>query len=207
MKNRYFESYESYKDLQMLKALSSLDTPEEALLNEYDGGVRAGKRKAIEKIRQYVDVEEKVLILGARRGSEVLFFREAGYDKITAVDLYDPPLSDLVVTGDAHFLSEIDNCQGFSLVFAHHVFEHFFKPSKVLEEIHKVSLEKSFLYIGLPFAKGRNEYDAQDEFSTQQEFEQMVKSYGYEIHDSFHHHRGRKKQKLYQSYIFRKKGN
>lgn len=205
MKNSKFESYDQYLDLQKSKVLNSIGSSDSPFKNEYSNGVRIGKPKWSNRLFNMVGAESgvKVLVLGARWGSDIQFLRESGFSNVAGIDLYDPPLSEYVQYGDAHFLSNYFEKNSFDAIWAHHVFEHFFQPSRVIEEIKKIVKDRAFIYIGLPFAGGKNKYDAQEEFNSPAEFVSLMSFYGFLLELDSECYRGKKKNKLYKFYIFR----
>ena len=211
MKNEHFRSYDEYVERQKEKQLLANLSSKAGLKREHNRPKTAGKRSCVREIRKDFSshADPKVLILGARWGSDVLLFRECGYSSIAAFDLFDPPLTDLVSYGDAHFLTSFLSDK-YDIVWAHHVFEHFFKPSKVLEELRAVTTDCAMLYLELPFFDGREDrYDAQDEFDTPDEFIHLVESHGFgkvRHRESTVQLKGSGDVGKYIYYVFRKKG-
>ena len=119
------------------------------------------KLHMVQEIGKVISLEKKkILIIGARWGSDVLAFMFGGYKRedIIAVDLHDPPLSDLVRFGDAHDLSFCD--KDIDVVWIYHAFEHFLKPSLVLNEIRKYTKQQAHIVIvHPPFDSKRGAYD------------------------------------------------
>jgi len=208
MKNKYFDNYDEYLKLQVSKVGSrdqySLLDQAESVRKEHYQGTRVGKPRWAAALAELVPPADDInaLVIGARWGSDVLFLREAGYSSIAAFDLYDPPLSGQVETGDAHCLAEFVD-PPIHVIWAHHVFEHFFKPSKVMEELQKVVAPNACMYVGIPFAP-RNKYDAQDEFSTPEEFCDLMKGFDFHVAQFHENKRGKNKTKIYHFYIFRR---
>lgn len=167
MENKNFKSYKDYVKLQISKPFKN---KQKGLSWEYNN-IRNVKSNWIQEVSNYVNLQsiKHCLVLGGRWGGDVLHLREGGCQgKITAIDLHDPPLSEYVIFGDAHDLSFLNT--PIDLVYAHHVFEHFFKPSVVIDQIKQYSDNPLYVACVLPTFEKKDKYDAQDEFNSPQEF-------------------------------------
>lgn len=139
-------------------------------------------------VKQILDNSEivinNILVLGGRWGSDILFLREIGFDcNIIAIDLFNPPLSDLVLYCDAHYLSDMKFDYKFDLVWANHVFEHFFKPSKVIQEIELMTSPTSCLVIISP-QYWKDKFEFQTEFSDQESFLNLFNNSNFNLYNS-----------------------
>jgi hypothetical protein len=199
MKNSNFNSYKEYVRLQVSKPK---ETKQKGLQWEYDVQ-RETKPEWVDRLFEFCPKNvDHILVLGARWGADVLYLQEGGFEgKITATDLHNPPLSELVIHGDAHDLSFLK--EKVDVVWAYHVFEHFFKPSAVIDEILKHASDTLFISCVLPSFQSKDKYDAQDEFSDEHEFMKLFTNRGFEV--VFYESKPAKANKLPAHYfIFRK---
>lgn len=200
-KNRLFKSYREYVDLQVRKVRNHNHARKGGLKWEMKVQTNS-KPLCVKEAQAFMPPNQtrSVLVLGARWGADVIFLQQGGYNhcKIIAIDLYDPPLNDLVQTGDAHDLSFVEEVD---LVWAYHVFEHFYSPSSVILELKKVMRNGGIVYVtGAVDQKpdGFDPYDAQDEYSTAEEFIRLFEDRGF--HTEKHTKRNSAKQ---MCFVFR----
>ena len=188
--NKRFNDYDAYLRHQVRKVRADRQQARGGLSWEY--GTQATVKPDL--VRWVAEVQPPVetaavLVLGARWGADVRFLREAGYKHaIDAFDLYDPPLSPLVRVGDAH---DLDACgaaeNAYQLVWAYHVFEHFWDPSLVLHDLHRFVARGGHMFVAMPDFGVPDKYDAQDVFETRDEWEQLLSDTGWVVtkYDSY----------------------
>lgn len=109
----------------------------------------------IEKIKSNFPNIKKVLCVGSRHVSEVISFRDAGYESI-GIDLFSSDES-IVRIVDMNSLEQHFSDNEFDFIFACHSFEHCFDPAKVLKSFFKIS--KFGAFIVLPLMKEPNSKD------------------------------------------------
>ena len=148
--NRDSKEYKKYVKLQVSKVVNNKQKKHGGLDWEKSFH-KKNKYDYAEKVFENCKGVDNILVLGGRWGTDVLALKEAGFDSsgIKAIDLYDPPLSDLVEYGDAHDLSRFYDTQ-VDLVWIFHVFEHFIEPSTVLDEINKIISDDGYLAVVVP---------------------------------------------------------
>lgn len=99
----------------------------------------------ISKVKENFPDAKSILCVGARDVSEVLNFRNAGFDAI-GIDLFSSNV-DIVKIVDMHQIADFFSENQFDLVFSCHSLEHSFDPIVVLEAMKKVSTTGCFLIL------------------------------------------------------------
>lgn len=185
--NKLFSSYDAYLRRQVAKVKRAGQRERGGIRWEYNTQ-RDVKPKLVKWLLDTVGNSiDNVLVLGARWGADVLFLQESkAFKHINAFDLYDPPLTDLVQVGDVHSLDVVAN-NSIDLVWAYHVFEHFWSPSHVLREMHDKCVSSAHMFIALPDFGIEDKYDAQDEFVDKESWEKLCADNGWIVkaYDSY----------------------
>lgn len=183
-KNVNFPSYADYVKLQVSKVNKDGQKKKGGLSWEYNIQKQV-KPDLVDWVKRFKPPEDtsNILVLGARWGADVLFLKEGGYScPIVAIDLYDPPLSELVQTGDAHYLNRCGiSSKSIQLIWAYHVIEHLWSPSRVLHSLLTFSDKNTKFLVALPSFDSRDKYDAQDEYANKNEWEALLFSCGWRI--------------------------
>lgn len=109
----------------------------------------------IEKIKNNFPNVKKVLCVGSRHISEVISFRDAGYESI-GIDLFSSDES-IIRIADMNKLEQYFSNNEFDFIFSCHSFEHCFDPAKVLNSFFQIS--KFGAFIILPLMKEPNAKD------------------------------------------------
>lgn len=180
--NRDSKKYKDYIKLQVSKAVDNKQKKHGGLKWEKSFH-KKNKHKFAKKVFENCSEIDNILVLGGRWGTDVLALKEAGFksNNIKAIDLYDPPLSDLVEYGDAHDLSRFYDAK-IDLVWIFHVFEHFIEPLTVLDEINKIVSDEAYLAVVVPpFGCRPEKYDMQDEYDDKESFLKVFKNKGYKV--------------------------
>lgn len=199
--NKFFSSYDKYLSLQKSKPRKTNQRKNGGIDWEYRTQLPC-KPTLVDWVKSHAAISfvKSILVLGARWGADVRFLREGGYEcPILAIDLFDPPLTSLVQFGDAHDLPHI--ADKVDLVWAYHVFEHFWKPSCVISQINKVCSASAVLFIAHPTWDNRDKYDAQDEYSSKRGFEDLLLSGGWQVKD-YKEYYPKPGKRLTPAYIF-----
>lgn len=176
-----FSSYDDYVRLQVSKVSRTGQAKKGGLRWEYDVQKKVKPTLVADAAAAQPPAQTKnIIVLGARWGADVQFLREGGYAQadIFAIDLHNPPLSSLVQFGDAHNFSYPDATA--DLVWAYHVFEHFLKPSSVLQHVRRKCAPRATMFVALPTFGRPDPYDAQDEFKTNEDWLAMCAHAGFE---------------------------
>ena len=131
-----FDNYQQYVNLQGIKAHIISDR------------MLADKKKNIERFVRLIEasednlINEKVLCLGARDGSEVDAFEKKGFKNSIGIDLH--PIGSDVVRGDWHNLPFSN--QLFENVFINSV-DHCLDLEKLIREIYRVLRNHGILFL------------------------------------------------------------
>jgi SAM-dependent methyltransferase len=93
-----------------------------------------------------LQLDARILCIGARNEVEIQLFERRGFSRITAVDLWSS--SPRIRRMDMHALDFPD--ASFDLVFASHVFEHAFDFDRVARECVRVLADPGYIFCAMP---------------------------------------------------------
>lgn len=102
--------------------------------------------------------DSAVLCIGARNEIELDVFLEAGFGRVSAVDLWSA--SPRIRVGDMHALPFEDG--SFDLIYASHVFEHAYDFPRVVSECMRVIRSPGYLFCAVPVNFETNAHDRYD---------------------------------------------
>ncbi len=102
-------------------------------------------QRYLDALKKSFPVARKILCVGARDVSEVLAFRNAGYDAI-GIDLYTDN-ADIVRVLDMHQLSDTFKENEFDVIFSCHSLEHAYDPEAVLRSFRNIATSGCFLIL------------------------------------------------------------
>ncbi|WP_162909259.1 class I SAM-dependent methyltransferase [Aggregatilinea lenta] len=100
--------------------------------------------------------ESRILDIGSRNGQLIYFLNDRGYRRVSGMDvvklnvLWCQKNGFDVKLGDAHTLSQTYAPGSFDAIFAYHVLEHTYDPTKVLREFHTILGERGAIHIEIP---------------------------------------------------------
>lgn len=94
--------------------------------------------------KSYPDAK-KILCVGARDSSEVIAFRNEGYDAI-GIDLYTDN-EEIIKVVDMHNLSDTFKENEFDVIFSCHSLEHAYDPEHVLKSFRSIATQGCFLIL------------------------------------------------------------
>lgn len=106
-------------------------------------------QRYLDALKKSFPVARKILCVGARDVSEVLAFRNAGYDAI-GIDLYTDN-ADIVRVLDMHQLSDTFKENEFDVIFSCHSLEHSYDPEQVLKSFRRIAASGCFLVLPTSF--------------------------------------------------------
>ena len=144
-KSHQYQSYEEYLNQQLQHMNSMYRTARKAYDVYYDRIMDDFKEFEIKKI----------LCVGARDVSEVIFFRNKGIDAI-GIDLFSTDQS-VIKPMDMHVMGDSFNENEFDIIFACHSLEHCVDPDVVLTAMRKIS--KYGVFVVLPLHESPHKKD------------------------------------------------
>ena len=106
----------------------------------------------IEKLilkNQEIQLNSKILCIGARYGIEMKVFEEFGFENnnIIGIDIY--PRDKKIIKADMHNLPFESNT--FDIIYSHHSIDHSLHPQKAMEEFNRVSKNDAKWVFSIPF--------------------------------------------------------
>ncbi len=152
-----------YYDLQLSRGASRPASPDsdEWIFDSPEVGttthaeMNAGR---LEHFTRFVPLtpESRILDIGSRNGQLIYFLNDRGYRRVSGMDvvklnvLWCQKNGFDVKLGDAHTLSQTYAPGSFDAIFAYHVLEHTYDPTKVLREFHTILDERGAIHIEIP---------------------------------------------------------
>lgn len=135
MKKYNYTSYQNYIEEQ------------KSHQNTVDRTKNRNRAAYIQKIKQHFPSAKSILCVGSRHISEVLSFRNEGYQAI-GIDLYSQD-TDIIKIVDMHKIKESFCENEFDVIFSCHSLEHSYDPGSVIESFRYVSKQGAFIVLPL----------------------------------------------------------
>ena len=124
---------------------------------EYETKVEEFRKYFEQLLPGLVNIDKKVLCVGARTGQEVVALKKLGYVNSIGVDLV--PFEPNVVFGDMHDLPF--EVQSYSAVFTNS-FDHSIYPLKFLQEVHRILEPEGIFILHVLLNKPNDEFGVTD---------------------------------------------
>lgn len=151
--------YQKYLELQKLK---TEDTKRRKIWLgiEFESKVKIFENHFDKTISKYLDINSKILCVGARTGQEVLAFKKLGYEESIGVDIV--PFEPHVIYGDMHALP-FSACS-FSAVFSN-CFDHSLYPLVFIKEVRRVLIPGGYFLLQIQVDKQLDKFGVTNVYS------------------------------------------